>query len=551
MSIRRLPSIAAVASLVPLFLAPAPPAAPAQTGAPTHAGAVFKSSSNCLACHNGLTTPSGEDVSIGAAWRASMMANSSRDPYWQASVRREAIDHPSLGHEIEDECSICHMPMARTLAVAAGRAGEIFTHLPIGRDASEESRLAADGVSCTMCHQIGSERLGTRESFTGGFVVNAVGATAPPAMFGPFEIDAGRTAVMRSATGMRPAESSHFRQSELCATCHTLYTQARDAQGRVTATLPEQVPYLEWRHSAFRDEQSCQACHMRAVDRPVPISSVLGEPREGLGRHTFLGGNAFMLRMLNRFRRELGVEALPSELDAAAEATVRQLQSDTATVSIVSAPLVAGRLTVEAAISNRAGHKLPTGYPARRAWLHLTVRDAAGRAVFESGAVMPSGAIQGNDNDADASRYEPHYREIRSAEQVQIYESVMSDANGAVTTGLLRGTAFLKDNRLLPRGFDKATAEPDIAVRGPAADDDDFIAGGDRVRYAIDVAGRPGPFQIDLELMFQTIAFRWAENLRAYEADETRRFASFYDAMSDASSIVLASATARVSESAR
>ena len=545
----RFPSVAAIAWLVPIVLAPAPPAAPAQTAA-THAGAVFKSSGTCLACHNGLTTPSGEDVSIGTSWRASMMANASRDPYWQASVRRETIDHPALAHEIEDECSICHMPMARTLARAAGRAGEIFSHLPIGRDRSEESRLAADGVSCTICHQIGTERLGTRESFTGGFVVNGVGAAEPPAMFGPFEIDAGRTAVMRSATGMRPAESSHIRQSELCATCHTLFTQARDAQGRVIATLPEQVPYLEWRHSAFREEQSCQACHMRAVDRPMPISSVLGQPREGLGRHTFLGGNVFMLRMLNRFRRELGVEALPVELDAAAEATARQLRSDTATLSIASAPLAAGRLTVEAAISNRAGHKLPTGYPARRAWLHLTVRDAAGGVAFESGAVLPSGAIQGNDNDADAARYEPHYREINSAEQVQIYESVMSDANGAVTTGLLRGTAYLKDNRLLPRGFDKATAEPDIAVRGPAADDDDFVAGGDRITYVVDVAGRPGPFQIDLELRFQTIAFRWAENLRPYQADETRRFTSFYEEMSDASSIVLASATARVRESA-
>ena len=80
-----------------------------------HAGqdAIFQSADNCLACHNGLTSASGEDVSIGSAWRASMMANSSRDPYWQAAVRRETIDHPAAGREIEDECPICHMPMAR------------------------------------------------------------------------------------------------------------------------------------------------------------------------------------------------------------------------------------------------------------------------------------------------------------------------------------------------------------------------------------------------------------------------------------------------------
>jgi hypothetical protein len=49
----------------------------------------FQTSDRCIACHNGLSTPSGQDVSIGFAWRASIMANSSREPYWQASVRRE------------------------------------------------------------------------------------------------------------------------------------------------------------------------------------------------------------------------------------------------------------------------------------------------------------------------------------------------------------------------------------------------------------------------------------------------------------------------------
>ena len=81
---------------------------------------LFQTLSDCLACHNGLTTPAGEDVSIGVQWRASMMANSSRDPYWHAAVRRETIDHPEHAAAIEDECSICHMPMARTRAGARG-----------------------------------------------------------------------------------------------------------------------------------------------------------------------------------------------------------------------------------------------------------------------------------------------------------------------------------------------------------------------------------------------------------------------------------------------
>ena len=54
----------------------------------------FQTSDRCLACHNSLVNASGEDVSIGFHWRASIMANSSHDPYWQASARREVIDHP-------------------------------------------------------------------------------------------------------------------------------------------------------------------------------------------------------------------------------------------------------------------------------------------------------------------------------------------------------------------------------------------------------------------------------------------------------------------------
>ena len=36
-----------------------------------------------------MSSAAGEDLSIGFAWRASIMANAARDPYWQAAVRRE------------------------------------------------------------------------------------------------------------------------------------------------------------------------------------------------------------------------------------------------------------------------------------------------------------------------------------------------------------------------------------------------------------------------------------------------------------------------------
>ncbi|HJX51563.1 MAG TPA: hypothetical protein VJ801_02245, partial [Polyangia bacterium] len=38
------------------------------------AAELFLTSDNCMACHNGLSTPKGEDVSIGFDWRGTMMA---------------------------------------------------------------------------------------------------------------------------------------------------------------------------------------------------------------------------------------------------------------------------------------------------------------------------------------------------------------------------------------------------------------------------------------------------------------------------------------------
>ena len=522
----------------------APPARPKGTHPDL---SLFTHSENCVACHNNLTTPSGEDVSIGSSWRSTMMANSARDPYWQASVRRETIDHPSRSAEIQDECAACHMPMAQKIARAAGGQGAVFAHLPVKKDTSPLQRLAADSISCTVCHQISSDRLGTRESFNANFVLKPTPTDGTRPIFGPFKVDAGRQTIMRSVTGFKQEEAAHIRQSELCASCHTLITQAYGANGEVVGSLPEQMNFQEWQHSDFnREQRSCQSCHMPPVAGPARMASVLGEEREGLARHLFVGGNAFMVGMLNRYRVELGVEAEPQELEATAKATLRQLREETASISVARVERAGGTLRFDVDVRNLSGHKFPTGYPARRTWLHVTVKDGLGRTIFESGAVNDAGLIQGNDNDADALKFEPHYGEITSPLQVQIYEPILGDRRGVPTTGLLSATQYLKDNRLLPRGFDKATADAEIGVYGGAARDADFAGGGDVVRYVVDSAAVSGPLLIEVELRYQSIGYRWAHTLEKYDAVEPKQFVSYYNALSAGSSAVVATAAARV-----
>jgi hypothetical protein len=170
------------------------------------------------------------------------------------------------------------------------------------------------------------------------------------------------------------------------------------------------------------------------------------------------------------------------------------------------------------------------------------VRDGRGAVAFESGAISDAASITGNDNDRDAAAYEPHYEEITAADQVQIYESILGDRASAVTTGLLTATQYLKDNRLLPRGFDKTTAAPEIGVFGAARDDRDFTGGGDRVRYRVPINGA-GPYRVEVELRYQSIGFRWASNLEPIKGDEPARFVSYYKATAAGSSVAVAATT--------
>jgi cytochrome c551/c552 len=504
----------------------------------------FRTSDRCVACHNELKTSSGEDISIGFQWRASIMANSARDPYWQGSVRRESIDHPESQADIEDECSICHMPITHLTAKSEGQKAKIFDHLPIS-ESDQEHRAAADGVSCSVCHQIEKERLGTSESFNGNVAIESRENKDQRPEYGPFVIDAGHRRVMHSSTGgFVPEQGDQIRDSALCGSCHTLKTKALGPGGKEIGSLPEQMPYQEWLHSDYREKRTCQSCHMPVVQEAVPITTLFGSPRVGMHRHEFIGANFFMQRLLNGHRDELGVAALAPELSAAADRTVNFLQTQSARLTIHNLQTTASGLSMDVLVENLTGHKLPTAYPSRRAWLHVVVRDRRGRVVFESGALNADGSIVGNHNDADPLQFESYYREIDSPQQVQIFEPILKDAQGKVTTGLLSAIGYLKDSRILPSGFDKQTAEPDISVVGEAASDPDFNDKGALTRYVIKTGDSVGPFHVEAELWYQPIGFRWAHNLAPYKAMEPQRFVGYYETAAEHSASVLARAEA-------
>jgi hypothetical protein len=159
----------------------------------------------------------------------------------------------------------------------------------------------------------------------------------------------------------------------------------------------------------------------------------------------------------------------------------------------------------------------------------VTVQDSAGAVVFESGRMNDDGSIAGVDADSSLSSFEPHHDEISQADQVQVYEAIMGDTDGQVTYTLLRGAQYLKDNRLLPRGFDKATAPRDVAVAGDASADTSFAGGGDVVRYRIPVGA--GALSVTVALRYQAMAHGFLQDLYRDEDDAAiAQFKALYGA---------------------
>lgn len=500
----------------------------------------FAGSGNCNECHTQLSDESGNDVSMDSDWRSTMMANAARDPLWQAKLASEVKRHPELKSVIEEKCSHCHTPMAERQSFFDSGNIDHIKLLNEGFLNPENSyhKMAMDGVSCTLCHQIqDTEDLGTYGSYSGHFTIDETTSKPDRKIYGPYPHVMG--SLMITNVGYVPTGSAHIESSKLCATCHVLYTPTIDNDGNVIGEITEQAAYLEWEHSGFGDgegddDQSCQGCHMPLADGAVQL---IKQPRGGqvakrspFYKHHFVGGNAYMVNLIKEHADDLNVTADDMHFDATINRTIDQLQNHTAKLSIGSIVQDTEVIDIPVTVSVLSGHKLPTGIPSRRVWIHLRVTSADGSIVFESGAVNAEGKITGCDADENLTDFEPHYDRIDSSEQVQVYESIMADVNDRPTYTLLRGAYYIKDNRLLPKGFDKVSAEHDIGVFGNAAADDDFVGGSDTVIYSIDTSGFDGELTIEAKLYFQAISYPFYRDLVL--DDDTalvQRFKGFYE----------------------
>ena len=497
----------------------------------------FVGSGNCATCHTNLQDQSGQDVSIDTHWRSTMMANAAKDPLWQAKVSSEVLRNPALQSVIEEKCATCHMPMAKTQAKALGTPVRILGEDGFLNVNHPLHGLAMDGVSCAACHQISNTNLGQQASFSGGYTIDTSTNSPDRLIYGPFA--APFTNQMRNNLGFTPVEGAHTTQSGLCGTCHNLETPYVDGAGNVMGTFPEQMTYSEWEHSQFNSPEpegrECQECHMPAADGGVVLSNRGGpganlQARSPFAKHHFVGGNEFMLKLMAANLDDLQLTASTQQIEDTRIRLISQMRSATASLSVTGVGADKDSLNLGFLVSNLVGHKFPSGFPSRRTWIHFSVTDGNGESFFESGRPDEFGRIDGNDADFVPGGCEPHYRVVSSPEEVQIYESVMENTDGAVTYTLLRGAAYRKDNRLLPKGFDIASADPRIAVFGEASNDPDFAAGQDKVSYRVTTGSRPGPYLVDVKLCYQSVSAAFATDLREDSTDEIVRYITMHDA---------------------
>ena len=115
----------------------------------------------------------------------------------------------------------------------------------------------------------------------------------------------------------------------------------------------------------------------------VRIATESDFPRSPFSEHVLVGGNAYMLDLFKTFVDDLGLTASAEQFEVTRQRTVEQLRNQTVELEFEQMHLSGGRLTADLRIKNLTGHKFPSGFPSRRAWIRFVIEDGNGQIVFE------------------------------------------------------------------------------------------------------------------------------------------------------------------------
>lgn len=470
---------------------------------PLDSGEYFLYPTECKGCHgfdsSGMANidPSGVDINLYDDWETSMMALSAADPFWKAKVSHEMLTNPAHANQLQTLCTSCHAPMGHYTAFYKGQPYYTLADLAI-------DSLGQAGVACSGCHAIkDSSTLG--QLFTGQIPYDTLRHE-----YGPFT--APFAGPMQLYVGITPTYSSHVSEARFCSPCHTLISNTVDLAGILTGgTFVEQATYQEYINSIFPSiDTTCQTCHMPQLEDPIKIANgyLALAPRSPFNLHQFSGANSFMVSLIKNNKASLGVSAPDANFDSTLAAINRQLTLHTLKVEASVAAITTDTAAIDVTLTNKAGHKFPSGYPSRRAVVQFVLTKSNGDTLFASGLF---------DNNFEVvninTPYESHHNNINNQNQSQLYEMIMADVNGNRTTVLERAANAIKDNRIPPQGFTTTHVSYDTCkIVGNATTDSDFNLNGttqgtgkDIVHFKVPMNGYTGTVNVAASVYYQTL----------------------------------------------
>lgn len=492
---------------------------------PVDTSSYFATSGVCAGCHGydpiglAMVDSNGTDINLTDQWRSTLMANSAKDPFWRAKVSHEVTINPNHQSELEQKCTSCHAP--------AGHYDAKFYGNTYSMNQLYTDTFGLDGVNCVACHMQGPDSVG--QFFSGDLRYDR-----DKTVWGPYQNPF--QGPMSSFVKFDVQYGPHVEKSELCAACHTLITNTVDLNGNYTGgEFVEQATYHEWKNSIFsQTDVECGSCHMPRTDENIIIAANYAflAPRRPYGFHDLVGGNVFMLDLMKMFKNQLDIRATSDQLDSTVAKSLDLLQNHTALISVTPLNTQVDTTRFEIEIQNLAGHRFPSGFPSRRAFLKIVVQNLFGDTVFISGNWNSNDELIGLDQP-----FEPHHDAIYRQDQVQVYELIMGDVNGDVTTVLERASTALKDNRLVPEGFSKSHPSYDTTrIYGAADTDPNFNiengqegSGSDILELRIPTSLIASGYAIRVGLYYQTIPPEWLTELSSLSTADIDTFLSMYN----------------------
>jgi hypothetical protein len=488
----------------------------------------FATAGRCSGCHGrdtmglAMVTSEGVDVNVADDWRSTLMANSARDPFFLAKADHEVLVNPGHQTPIENKCLSCHAPLGM-------HEERMLGHAPFNLAMLDTSVMGKEGVSCLACHMQDPDSAGN--FFSGELHFDSA------RVYGPYPDDEINVAIMEFFVGFRPGLGTHILDGRVCAGCHSLITETLDLTGTPTGgEFVEQATWHEWKNSIYpaNEETSCRGCHIPRIDDPIILASEYAflPGHTPFGKHHLVGANAHMLRLMKDNREALGIPATDVHFDSTIARTLRTLQG-AVEVAMEVTDRTNDTAFVAVQLTNLAGHKFPSGYPSRRAFVQLIATNTLGDTLFQSGRWDGTYELLGHD-----AGYEPHHDVITQGEQVQIYELVMGDVNGDVTTVLERAAAPLKDNRLVPDGFSTTHPSYDTTqIAGVPAADINFNhdamgtegSGTDVVHYHIATNGYTGPLVLSARVYYQPMPPLWNAEMFGHHSAAIDTFRTMLD----------------------